>query len=342
LTLQGLPELENGAPVLAGGLHEYSRVNVAALSVANGSTAALQIRSRSSFKVAGALTANAQGQIAGAGGANGPSGAIALATGALGNGPGGGQPSGGGGGYGTAGMMGTSGAGGAVAGDDAIKSLSTNRSSSGAAGNGGLASSGGAAGGGGGTIAIEAGGTVTIGTIQAKGGDGANPASMGHGDPGGGGSGGTVLVRAGGTLALTAVDVTGGVGTTGGMVGHGGLGRARFDAPNVDVPATLNGASAYRGPMFAAGTVLITRDEKVPLTVTGQSHQSFRYSISNEAGTAVRGPFTVSIPVGQSTFPLAAPLFRGRNKVCLLVADSGLDAPDVAQNCISIAYLYTP
>lgn len=341
LTLQGLEQLESGSPVLTGGVHEYARVAVAGLSVAPGDPAALQIHSHSSVTITGTLAANASGKQQGAGGSAGPSGAGALQTGDPGNGPAGGKPSGGGGGYGTPGEMGSSGAGGGTAGDPAIKAFATNVSSSGAAGNGGATGAGGAGGGGGGTIFVVADGMATLGVVQATGGDGGNPTAIGSGSPGGGGSGGTVLVRAGNTLAVAEVEVTGGVGKTGGTVGHGGLGRVRFDAPNVDITTDLHGATVYRGPMFAADTVLITRNDHVPLTVTGQNAQSFRYYFTGESGS-LRGPYTVSILAGQNMFPLDAPLFRGLNKVCLLVADSALDAPAEAQHCISIAYLYTP
>lgn len=339
VTLQGLPELDATA-VLTPGTHEYSRIKVAALGVMPGAVG-LDLRVHSSVEITGALTANAMGQLAGAGGSNGPPGANALATGAVGSGPAPGMPSGGGGGFGTPGLKGASGADSGTGGTPQVKSLAANKGSSGAAGSGGLSAAGGAAGGSGGTIVVTAGGMVTIGAAQAIGGNGSNPTVIGHGDAGGGGSGGLVLLRSNGPMMVNDIDVSGGVGTTGGNVGHGGLGRIRLDAPNVVAPTALHSATVFRGPMFATNTPLITREERPEITVTGQDMQAFGYYVIAEDGS-IRGPHMVSILSGQNTFPLQDPLFRGLNTVCLLVGDSDLTALDEAKNCITLAFLYTP
>ena len=334
LSITGLDELEGQDVSLPTGVHEYSRVAITGALTASDAAQPLVIRAQASIAIASA-SVSAAGQGSGPNGNNGGSGGSGVlgAPGLAGAGPGGGITSGGGGGFAAKGADGAAvNTGGAASGFAAIPSFAANRSSGGAGGNGGLLGAmGGAGGGGGGTIELSAGGTVMVGTLESKGGDGTTAANT----QGGGGSGGVILVRSGASIQATAIDVAGGVGD-----GIGSVGRIRTDGPNV--PTTT--PAAYRGPSLAADTPVITRGAAPMLTVFGERLKTFSYFISDENSSNIHGPFDVTTSgASQNSFSLDEPLFRGLNTICLLVEQAVLveEKPE-ARNCIEVVYLYTP
>ncbi len=330
LELQGLDELTAANISLPSGLHEFSQVTITGNLSVSDTASPLIIRTTGSIEIAGTTQLSATGDQPGPGGFAGGAGGGMLAAGGKGGGTGGGITSGGGGGFALAGGGGA-GVGGPAVGDAQLTSLDApNRGNGGAGGNGGTLSSGGNGGGGGGSVELTAGGTITVGQIDAKGGNGATGANTG-----GGGSGGVVLLRSGVSITATAINVAGGTGGNTGSVG-----RIRTDAPTV--PTTV--PVAYRGPMFATATPVITRQEVPTISVTGEPNNNFKYLFFNdEVPTSQRGPFDQSISAGgTNSFPLAQPLFRGLNTLCLLVDGASLAAqkPE-ARNCIQIVYVFT-
>ncbi|HEY5937901.1 MAG TPA: hypothetical protein VIU61_24800, partial [Kofleriaceae bacterium] len=152
---------------------------------------------------------------------------------------------------------------------------------------------------------------------------------------GGGGSGGVIVVRSAVSIAATGIDVAGGAGD-----GIGSVGRIRTDAPNV--PTTT--PPAYRGPTLAFDTPVITRNMTPSLTLFGERLKTFRYFVSDAAGSSIRGPFEVTTSgAAQNSFTLDEPLFRGLNTICVLVEDAVLvEERAEARNCLELVYLYTP
>lgn len=326
LVVQGLDELNAVDRALTtAAAHEFSQVSITGALTALDTTNPLIIRARGSITITGSAKVNAAGTTKGAGGNAGGTGGGILGNGTAGSGPGAGQPNSGGGGFATAGGGGV--LGGTSSGDAQITTLGLpNRSSGGAGAAGGAISSGGDGGAGGGSIEISAGGTISLAVVEAKGGTGQPGAN-----DGGGGSGGVVLVRSGVSVAATAVNVNGGTG-----LNAGSIGRIRIDAPGSVATTT---PTAYRGPMFASATELITRQDDLVVTVVGQADRPIKYKIFNEDRTLVKGPFDQSIASGGSnSFTLEEPLFRGLNTLCLQVENG--DIANETRNCIDIVYLF--
>ena len=335
LSITGLDELEGVDVALPTGVHEYSRVAITGTLTASDTAQPLIIRAQASIAVASA-SVSAAGLGSGPNGHNGGAGGSGVlgAPGLAGGGPGGGTASGGGGGFAAKGADGAAvNTGGAMSGFASIPTFALpNRSSGGAGGNGGLlGAQGGAGGGGGGTLELTAGGTVMVGTLESKGGDGTTAAST----LGGGGSGGVILVRSGAAIEATAIDVSGGNGD-----GIGSVGRIRTDGANV--PTTT--PAAYRGPTLAADTPVITRNPAPMLTLFGERLKTFSYFVSDENSSNIHGPFDVTTSgASQNSFAIDEPLFRGLNTICVLVEQAVLveEKPE-ARNCIELVYLYTP
>ncbi|HEU0033293.1 MAG TPA: hypothetical protein VFQ53_21820 [Kofleriaceae bacterium] len=332
LELLGLNELNAGSISLASGVHEFSSVDLTGTLTAADTNGPLIVRAHGAVAIDIANVsglAQAAGPGGGAGGNGGSKGVIPT-KGAKGLGPGGGLSNGGGGGFGSAG----GGAGGGpVAGDAQVTSYASNAGGGGAGGDATTLNDGGAGGGGGGTIEITSGGTLAIGTrIDAIGGNGAG--ANGGAVGGGGGSGGLVVLRSGVSIAAPAINVGGGTGEN-----PGGNGRIRLDAP----AAPTTNPVAYRGPMFAADTPVLTRVEQPQITVFGEKNKTFQYFFLDENASSVRGPFTQTIsPAGTNMFQIAEPLFRGVNTLCVQVEGAQLsDERAEARNCITLAYVFT-
>ncbi|MEJ7603672.1 MAG: hypothetical protein WKG01_37640 [Kofleriaceae bacterium] len=334
LQIEGLDELTGGAVALPSGVNEFSSVEltggVTAMTPANGPVI---VRASSSISITGISQVNAVGKTGGAGGAAGGALGTVTVPPTPGMGAGGGQISGGGASYGSKG----GGNSPAPVGDAALRTLDApNRGSGGAGGAFTLTvpgGNGGAGGGGGGTIEISAAGTLSLGTIEAKGAAG----TVGAGDDGGGGSGGTILLRSGVSVLATAVTAAGG----GSSIGPGGDGRIRIDAPTMVPPATT--PELYRGPSFLATTALITRNAKPSIRVRGEPLRPSSYFFVNDAQNNMRGPFppfTFS-PSGDAEIMIDEPLFEGINLLCMQVEGADIaDQKPEARNCIKIVYLY--
>lgn len=336
LVVKGLDELTGAAT--ASGTKEYSEVNADSIATTPGEVEPVIIHARGRIAVTGAITANANGQDAGAGGNPGGDGGLGAligpGPGTAGAGPGGptagGKPSGGGGGFATAGDGGA--LGGPPAGEPEIRSFVTSRSSGGAGGKG-TGVNGGAGGGGGGTIELTAGGTLSVTTVTANGGIGAPGVDGGlgaDGDAGGGGSGGLILLRG---AEVTATSLTVGFGTG---KNNGALGRTRVDAASPSAPA-----AGYRGIMLDKTTALITKNPTPMITVYGTNNMSFKYRIKSLNSAQVSNNLDGSIgDQGENSFVLDAPLFRGLNQVCVFMPGADLvNQRDEARNCVEIAYL---
>lgn len=182
---------------------------------------------------------------------------------------------------------------------------------------------------------------MVMAPIEAKGGDGETKSN--GATSGGGGSGGVVLLRAGGVLAVG--NTTAGVIATGGAAGgadagKGSVGRVRIDARSRDASVTSTPAIGYRGPMFGMTTPVIVTAPKPQLTIVGQPSASIKYVIESEDGkTTAQTEFTIP-STGEGVLPLAASLFEGHNRICLLVTGSSTRR-DEAENCIALAYIRT-
>jgi hypothetical protein len=334
LEVVGLDELTG--PAVVTGSKEYSEVNADSITATPAVAMPVIIHARGRINVTGAVTANANGIDGGAGGNKGGAGGPILNPGQPGDGPGGagtgGQPgtNGGGGGFFAVG----GGAGGPASGQPELLTLDVpNRSSGGGGGNGRAVLNGGAGGfggGGGGSIALTAGGTISLTTIEAKGANGENVDNS-NGD-GGGGSGGVVLLRGAEVTATINVDGGGGGST-------GSIGRSRVDA-GTKAAAT----AAYRGIMLDKATPIITKDPTPEITVYGADNVSFKYRIKSLTSSQVSNNLDGSIgPDGENTFDLGAELFRGLNEVCVFVPGADLvNQRDEARNCVQIVYLFTP
>lgn len=341
LTLRGLREQLGGGTLtidLSQPRHEFSKIDATAITFTGNANIPV-IEAVSSLKVVNPISVNANNQTAGFGGANGgaggPGGLLDGSTGSLGTGTGGGTPSGGGGSFGEEGMAGP-GAPGEVAGQASLPTLvSPNRGSGGAGGNGQpLGAAGGNGGGGGGTIALTAGGDLTIGAITANGG-----AATGGGLAGGGGSGGAVLLRAGNTIAITGAGISAIGGTSSGN-GKGGNGRVRFDAglkaTSVTASTPLPG---HRGAMLDVGTPLIVRDQTPELTFQGLGMTGFSYTVENADASLTRAPVSLEMP-GNNTLiaPITVDLFRGVNVFCVRVEGAN-GSVATGKNCMTIVFV---
>jgi hypothetical protein len=320
LTLKGLDELTSATAPLEGGLHEYSRIDVATGTLAYPSdaipTSPIILRSTSSVKIANSILLDAMERIGGAaGGTGGVGGSAAGGNGTPGTGPNPGQPPGGPGGFDTT--------------DPGLNTLSNpNGSSGGAGGAGAVAGTGGDGGGGGGSIEITAGGDLQVSDISAHGAAGKAGGGVG-GTAGGGGSGGVILLRAGAALTAGKIDVSGG--------GTGAAGRARYDAGGAaTVPEGSFGTAHLRGPMFARPPFAV-RSPRPDLMVVGKPLSAFKYFFIKPGGGVSALSGAVFGADGTATVSPQEDLVPGANEICL-VTDSGTTASET-RNCVSIAYL---
>lgn len=280
-------------------------------NVSTGTTPVV-ILSRGSITISGAIDiagAPGDGVRGGRGGAGGFDGGNAGTTCAgTGLGPTGGGPScvctcrpAAGGGYGTRGgdarvFASTCASGGPVSGSEALVPL---LGGSGGGGGGAPVGFGGGGGGGGGAIVIAASGDVTIdGTINANGGDGAQPG-------GGGGAGGGVRIIADAIRGDGTITTSGGAGadpsSCGGTAGDGGIGRARLESCQVTFQGVPPGAVVD----FVAG---------VPIPVVGPSLE-----------VTMVGAFPVPpMPNGRFLPPIDVVLPSGTGTVPVEIAGSGI------------------
>lgn len=280
------------------------------------STSSFQITGPGPYSFSGAdeITSGPGGNPGGAGGI-GATGA----PGSPGGGPGGGLKSGGGGGFAIKGNDGTvTNTGGRQSGDASLTSWgSANRSSGGAGGDGAILNlEGGRGGGGGGVVELTAAGTLMIaGKIQVNGGKGTTMNSS----SGGGGSGGAVLLRAGGSISVGSVEALGGNSPQADPQGNGALGRVRFDSPDASAAITSSPTVGYRGPMFASTTELIVREAQPRITLVGQPSALIKYVIESREGVTRGPIELTLPGAGQTTVQLGMPLFEGYNRLCALV-----------------------
>lgn len=326
LTLQGRAEWENTdatIPPLVDGVNKFSRVNLTMGTFPTPASGPVIVEATASITIAPDVVATFDGTTTtpGPGGNNGGAGAEAQLLSAT---------------AGSAGMGAAGGDGGATAGnpakqymgDDQLTTIDTTEklanSSSGGGGGGVPAVSltpGGRGGGGGGTIAITAGGSVTLSNaISAKGSAGQSGGSFAN--PGGAGSGGIILVRGGGDVMTMALDVG----------GPGPAGRVRVDAGGVrTTPGT-----AYQGPTFV-DLPLIFNEEKPTFEVQGTASRGIRYIVIR--GTDIEGPVDLTIGSnGRAMITLQRPLQQGLNEICLLVESAS--AATYTRNCATVAHIY--
>ena len=313
----------------------YSRVNVnGTIELAAGQGRAI-IRAVGSI-TATAVTANADGRTAGAGGCDG---GMRNTDGAC---HGGGKRGNGGGGAGFAAMgtagqnaLGPGGAGGPISGNELI----TIYEGSGAAmnkGAGGGGGSGGVGGGGGGTIELTAGGNIAVtSNISANAADGENGSTLGSG--GGGGAGGVVVIRAGNMLTLpSTLTLAGGQGGpgTGGSGGDGSVGRWRYDAAAVSnaIPMT---PAPRRGPMIKRPANPIFNTRTPMLTVVGNQGDEIQIVTLKPDNTSATDD---TILTSAELVIMPPELAIGINTVCVIVP-GGNFANDEAKNCVDVAFL---
>jgi hypothetical protein len=326
LTLKGRAEYENTGttvPALADGVNEFSRVNLTMGTIPKPSSGPVIIEATASINIAASVVATFDGSSTGPGpggfdGGTGATAGLGIAAGGTGKGD--------------AGGAGVSGAAGASAmeykGDDQLTTIDVSQKSANASsggGGGGVTTAsvggGGKGGGGGGTIALTAGGSVTIeGTISAKGGAGAPGGTLAF--AGGPGSGGIILVRGGGDVSVATLDVG----------GPGPVGRVRVDAGGV---RTVSG-TAYQGPTFV-NLPLIINEEKPTFDVQGSASTGIRYIVIR--GTDIEGPIDLTMGSnGRATITLQRPLQQGINEICLLVESAA--AATYTRNCATVAHIY--
>lgn len=344
LELQGFDELNTATATLPTGvINEFSQVTVTGSITAANRLAPLILKSRASMTIGGLVQVNAfndqPGPGGSPGGAGGPGG-VGAGPGAPGMGNGAGAPSGGGGGFGTPGASSsvTVNSGGPAVGTAGIADFAISHGSGGAGGDGStLGGAGGRGGAGGGVVELTAGGTLSVATLEATG-----SASLDGNNGGGGGSGGAVLLRGSSVTISGGITITGGIGA--GTGGDGGVGRARIDVPSA--AAIANSGTAFRGPVLAMNTPLITRDEQPTLTVFGTGSSTYQYFFFNhdpDDPIRQKGPFTPDAIAGNGTNAFTTEkLFRGLNTICLLAdgANFANQKPE-GQNCFDIVYLFT-
>ncbi|HEY4242166.1 MAG TPA: hypothetical protein VGM88_20245 [Kofleriaceae bacterium] len=322
-TFRGLPELTDLAQLSNGVADTYSMVAITA-----DWTPAMVYKLKTTGPLSvGVVKLNGSGQTAGPGGGTG--GAAA----GNGGGPGGGKAGGlggllgggGGAGYSSAGTAGglVGGAGGGVAGDALVSTFATNSSS----GGGGA---GGVGGGGGGSIALIAGGTLSAGAIQAKGGNGTNG---GLGD-GAGGSGGTVVLMSGAAVTLAAdPDVS--AGTAGASLGGASsAGRVRITSPT-QVCGGLAAPVCSVGIAFAADAPYITMHANDPIGALAPVGSMIEINALDADG-ASEGQTAFTFTTANAA--LGPTLQRGYNHVCIYPAAAMITTVESAV-CVDIAYI---
>jgi hypothetical protein len=348
LTFHALPEL-TAKTTLSTLEPRYSMVDLANVTIATPGLAVVNAVSSITMK---AVAANATLTMPGPGGNAGTKtvGACPTAGGGGGIGAdanlsslsaeGGGGGGAGGASPGTAGATGSNGRGGAggapgiKSGSDVMAALEANAACAGGGGGLGgtlvLTNPGGPGGGGGGTLALVAGGNISVTSISASGGQGSGPAGAG-GAGGGGGAGGNVLVTTEtGSLAITTIDVHGGPGGSPGG-GAGANGRFRWDAPAGNAPA----GATHRGPSFAALTSHVFTTSSPPLTVVGTNGDGFSVRVVDQAAQARDGGHA-SINNGRAVvMPVLQP---GFNQVCITL-DGGVQQRPESDKCIEVAFL---
>jgi hypothetical protein len=363
LTLTGYDELDalGKLPMTSGKidspmLAKYSKVDLSAVALPKfGGTARAIMTSVSEIKMpdldlsgTSGGTGAVEGEAGGCGG-GGPAASSPCVT----IGGGGGESSGllgigggGGGGFaenGVTGGGGGGGAGGTRTGDElivtygAFNGLTENRPGGGGGGGPSLALvAGGGGASSGGSLELTAGGNLSVGTINAKGGAGRNSSLAGGG---GGGAGGLVMLRAGGMLTSGNIDANGGAGGSGAGSGAGGKGsdgRVRWDAQTGDPPSLTTGGTPtlHRGPSFAL-TDPVFRITNPMIAVIGTAGDRFDVSVENHGMVATGA--RVTIPAG-NTAMFSPPLQQGLNRVCILLL-GGKPMTGEAEKCIDVAFL---
>ncbi len=365
-TLSNLPTLE-GSALNYNQLTSttmYARIAISASTLTfSGTPSQIYLQSVSSVTIAAPITATGATASGVNAGAAGPGGCAGAAAGGAANcsGGGGGATStdgGGGGGYATAG---TPGAGesdqGSAHGNTAILNYAAdgvhtpNQSSGGGGGgNGGLlaGTGGGGGGGGGGSIEIDAGGNISLASIDVSGGGGGNGAS-GLGSStggGGGGTGGVVVIRsAAGDLKVSGtINVSGGGGgsggtslsATGGVGGPGSIGRVRADVPTL--PPVVPSTFAHRNPTYDPATQTIYAMASVPITLHGTANDVFDLTDYDFGGVDHDGePKGVAFDASGAATPTVS-LRDGYNKICATLRD-GAPGMSLADTCIVLVYL---
>jgi hypothetical protein len=324
IVLRVLPELDMPITVDTVLAPLYSRVEQSTTTTVSfpTSTKPVVIRAVGSI-VLGPVDANGNGQVPGPAGGAGGGAANALGLGATaGLGPGGGAP----------GSIGTGGRGGTISSDEWIASLAT----SGSSGGGGGQNPGG---GGGGTLELTAGGTLTVGPINANGAPGG---ASGLAGGGGGGSGGAIILRSGATAMFNTITAKGGAGGgTGGNAGQvGGPGRLRYDVPSLSGAAPTGMAPTIRqGAMFGAavGTnPLVTNKDHPDLSlVGGMGVMQFNIVVRDaDNNTTATSNVTFTTP----NVIITPALRTGYNHLCVMPPGGSLTLLE-STNCLDIAYV---
>jgi hypothetical protein len=337
--LQGLDELEpmgagNATLTTTGSPFVYSRVNVAGTLTLSGTEKAI-IRATSSISIKAIAGLSASGQNPGPGGGAGGAGGNTASDGI---GPGRGKKgvpgtSGGGG----AGFLisgedggGNPTSGGAQTGDALITSYATNAGS----GGGGSNYPGG---GGGGTLELTAGGNLTVGHIESRGGDGGS-GGVALTAGGGGGAGGCVVLRAGAAATVDGFDLRGGAAGSGTLAGSDGgagrAGRARVDAVSITGDMGL----AHRGLAFDATAPVIVRAATPTAKVLGSNNDKFDLQRASTSFAPLGGKQMIDFGGATDLEPGLPALEPGFNRVCAVPEGSGLGNPE-SRNCIDLAYL---
>jgi hypothetical protein len=336
--LQGLDEFEpmgagNATLMTTASPFVYSRVNVTGTLTLSGTEKAI-IRATSSISIKAIAGLSANGSDPGPGGGAGGTGGN---TASDGSGPGRGKkgmpgtPGGVGAGFLISGEDGggNPSSGGAQTGDALITSYATNAGS----GGGGSNYPGG---GGGGTLELTAGGNLTVGHIESRGGDGGSGVALTAG--GGGGAGGCVVLRAGAAATVDGFDLRGGAAGSGSLAGSDGgagrAGRARVDAVSI----TGDMGPAHRGLAFDATAPVIVRAAMPTTKVLGSNNDKFDLQRASISFAPLGGKQMIDFGGATELEPGLPALEPGFNRVCAVPEGSGLGNPE-SRNCIDLAYL---
>lgn len=348
VTVTNLPELTAPVTAVTALAPLYSKVALTSnltITPADARTP-LALRAVSSVELKD-VHVDASGQIPG------PGGAMGGAAGKIGLGLGPGLPaaligsglqivvaaSGGGygepGGNGTAMLGSTTTTGGAANGDELLLAFPT-----GGSGGGGGANAGGASGG---SIEITAGGTLTAGTITARGGNGGADALLTG--AGGGGSGGAVLLRAGGAATVAKVDVSGGLGgvhivQATAVPGNGGRGRLRYDAPTLTTDAANLPATRRPGVVFIDPPLITTSAEqsfmlRSVVSSVGPLNDFDYYVFNADKATFDAGQLRFVTP----TVVLTPHLDAGWNQLCITPRGKSPITDVTLTSCVDLAYV---
>ena len=337
-TLTCYPEIDQSGSAgssisLPAGVNQLSRLVLAGSSstilLGSGGNPAkpLTVRVTGRIEVPGSISVSANNSTPGPGG-DGP----AAGSGAGGNGGAGfiiiGTNAGAGGaGYAAPGTQGqnNNSSGGPAVGSDSVPSFATNFAS----GGGNYDQTSGGAGGG--SIELTAGGSLSVGGIDAKGAKGGTNA--------GGGAGGTIVLRAGTSVTLNGnLDVSG--GATNGLGGAGSMGRVRINTPQAvqgsgTVVATGASPSAYIGLAFDSTVPFITTMAQPKLVIHGATGKQYTL-FTRDAGNNITDTQMGTLGAGSAN--VSPHLSPGLNNVCL-VEPGG----DLGQNegvtCVDIAYV---